>query len=191
MPDNQARQNIAAAKDQLKAVVTGATLENLQGLCATTAASYRAGHQLAAASREQSEKNLVWLSGLMGAAIFSTQALLATAPLSVRLVAFVPWTLGILSAMTSRLLGGELQNRGDLQHFKRISTLALLQLETDPALIVKNLLPIIEADIYKKDPQSKKLEQLLVATNAAFYLTHVCFAIGVVGAVTTMIFWGR
>ncbi len=178
-------------KDDTRTIPADATLSDLHRLCATTAAAFREGHYLAAGSRDQSDKNLVWLAGLMGAAIFSTQALLAAAPLSARLVAFVPWTLGILSTMTSRLLGGELQNRSDLQHFKRISMLDLLQLETDRALIAKNLRPIIEVGTSANDQQSKAIEQLLNATNAAFYLAHVCFAIGVVGAVTTIILWAK
>jgi len=143
------------------------------------------------ASQDQSEKVLVWLSGLMGAGIFSVQGLLASVPLSMRLVAFVPWTLGILSAMVGRLLAGELQNKNDVQHFNRISMLELLQLETDKALIAKNLRPVIEAGSLANDAKSRTLNRLHVATNAAFYLTHVLFAVGVVAAVTTMIVAGR
>jgi hypothetical protein len=43
----------------------------------------------------------------------------------------------------------------------------------------------------KNDPESRKIEQLLDATNGSFYLTHVCFAIGVVAAVTIMMLWGK
>jgi hypothetical protein len=184
-------QSTQAGPDKPQAVSEDSTLEDLRRLCATTAAAFREGHQLAAGSREHSEKNLVWLAGLMGAAIFSTQALLGSAPPSTRLVAFVPWTLGILCAMASRLLGGELQNRSDMQHFKRISMLDLLQLETDRTLIVRNLRPIIEAGTFGKDPESRQIKRLLDATNGAFYFAHVCFAVGVVGAVTTMILWGK
>ncbi len=114
-------------------------LADLHRLCATTAAAFREGHQMTVGSQEQTEKVLVWLSGLMGAGIFSVQGLLASAPLSMRLTTFAPWTLGILSAMLGRLLAGELKNKNDMQHFKRISMLGLLQLETDKALIAKNL----------------------------------------------------
>jgi hypothetical protein len=43
-----------------------------------------------------------------------------------------------------------LQNKSDLQHFKRISMLDLLQLEEDRGLIARNLRPILEADVFQE-----------------------------------------
>lgn len=173
------------------AIPATAGLAELRGLCGTTAAAFREGHQLAAGSQEHTEKVLVWLSGLMGAGIFSVQGLLAAAPLSMRLSAFVPWTFGIVCGVFGRLLGGELRKKNDQQHFRRISILELLRLETDTDLIRKNLRPILEAATFAKDKESRQLERLLTATNGVFYLAHVCFAVGVVAAVTTMIVSAR
>lgn len=142
-------------------------------------------------ARKQSEKVLVWLSGLMAGGIFSVQGLLASAPLSMRLAAFLPWTLGVVSAMVSRLLSGELQNRNDGQHFKRVSLLELLQIETDIELIRTNFRGVFEAATAAKEGESKAVYRLLAWTNGAFYFTHVCFVAGVVGAVTTIILAGR
>lgn len=166
-------------------------LADLHALCGTTMAALREGHRLAAGSHEHTEKVLVWLSGLMGAGIFSVQGLLAAAPLAMRLTAFVPWTLGILCGVLGRLLEGELRKKGDRQHFRWMSTLELLQIETDTDIIRKNLRPILEAATVAKDKESRQLERLLTATNGVFYLAHVCFAVGVVAAVTTMIVSAR
>ncbi|MBI1960387.1 MAG: hypothetical protein HYS36_14315 [Candidatus Rokubacteria bacterium] len=142
-----------------------AALAELHALCGTTAAAFREGHQLAAGSHEHTERMLAWLSGLMGAGIFSVQGLLATAPLPMRLSAFVPWTLGILYGVLGRLLQGELPKKDDQQHFRRISTLELLRLETDADLIRRNLRPILEAATFAKDEERRRLERLLTATN--------------------------
>ena len=80
----------------------------------------------------------------MGAGIFSVQGLLASAPLSVRLVTFVPWTVGILVAMLGRLLSNELLSLLNGQHLGRVATLDLLQLQTDRVLRIKTLEPLIK-----------------------------------------------
>lgn len=103
----------------------------------------------------------------------------------------MPWTLGILCGVLGRLLAGQLRKKDDQEHFRRISTLELLQLERDPNLITKDLRPILESATPAADKANRQLQRLLTATDGVFYLAHVCLAVGVVGAVTTMIVVGR
>ena len=163
-----------------------ATLAELQALVRTTAAAFREGQQMVVASREHAERACVWITGLMGAGIFSVQGLLVGAPYTMRLSILVPWAAGIGCAVLSRLLSGELRNKDDMQHFKRLSMLGLLQEESDPTIVATNLRPILESAVLAKDPKTKELERWLVAVNAFFYLAHVFFAVGVVAAVTTI-----
>ncbi len=142
-------------------------------------------------SQEHSQKLMVWLGGLMGAGIFSVYGLLAAAPQPMRLTVLMPWTAGILCATLAGLLSGETANRNDVQHFKRIALLELLQLQTDPQLIRKGLLPITEEGVLAKEPDSIILNRWLVAANSFFYLAHVLFVIAIVAAATTMIVLGR
>jgi hypothetical protein len=169
-----------------KVVNDGETVSGLHALCVTTAASLREAHQMVITGSEQSEKVLVWLSGFMGAGIFSVYGLLAFAPLSIRLMAFVPWTVGILFAMVARVLSGELQLRNDQDHFKRVSMLELLQLETSADLVRTQLNSILTLRD-GRESERKALIWWLRATRFAFYSVHVLFAMGVVAAVVAMI----
>jgi hypothetical protein len=139
---------------------------------------------------EESTKVLVWLSGLMGAGIFSVQGLLASAPLSIRLMAFVPWTLGILLAMVTRFMSGELQMRNDQQHFSRVSMLDLLCLETDSELVARNLRPILAGES-GSESERRALNTWLWTTRLAYNVVHGLFALGVVAAVIAMILGER
>ena len=166
-------------------------LTDLHRLCATTAAAYREGHQMVVGSREHSQTLMVWLCGLMGAGIFSVHGLLSSAPTTMRLGVFIPWTAGVLSAALSGLLSGELAERNDQQHFGRVSTLELLQLQTDRDSILQKLRPIIEPRVPANDKQSITLYRWLTATNATFYLAYVFLMVGAAAAATTIIILGK
>jgi hypothetical protein len=71
---------------------------------------------------------VVWLSGLMGAGIFSVHALLERVPAPARLVTTLPWALGILSAMLGQLLSSELASHLIGAHLGRTALLDLMQL---------------------------------------------------------------
>jgi len=168
-----------------------ATVEHLQEFCGITAASFREGHRITVASHEHSQKLMVWLGGLMGAGTLSVHGLLGAAPQAMRLTVLMPWIAGILCATLAGLLAGEVANRNGEQHFKRISLLELLQIQTDKELILKNLHSIIEPAVLANDPASVVLNRWLVATNSVFYLAHISFMVGIVAAATTLMLLGR
>jgi hypothetical protein len=164
-----------------------ASLEELHRVCSTMAAHFREGHRELLEANKDSDKSMVWLGGLMGAGLFASQGLLAPAPLSIRVVTLVPWTLGILTAMLARLLYSEYRNLLDEDYFGRVAVLDFLQLEMDRARILKSLPPLITWAT-QSDPQHPRL---LTAVNAAYYLTYILLAVGAVAAATTTIAWGK
>jgi len=168
-----------------------ATLEDLHGLCRTTAAVFREAHEMSARSHEHSQKLMVWLGGLMGVGIFSVYGLLAAAPQSMRLTVLVPWTAGILCSTLAGLLNGEVANRNDKLHFDRISLLDLLLLQRDKDAVLKNFLSTLEPEAPAMNPEVVAVNRWLVATNTAFYLAHILFVVGAVAAATTVILLGR
>ena len=172
--------------ERFERITRDAALTELKALVRSTAAAAREGHDLAVKAQEHSEKALVWLTGLMGAGIFSVQGLLVGAPFLPRICILVPWAAGIVCAVLSNLVGGELRNGNDKQYFSRVHTLSLLQDIADPTVVIQALRPLIDSGVLDRDPESRKLNCLLIVVNGLFYLAYIFFTIGVVAAVTTV-----
>jgi hypothetical protein len=108
-----------------------------------------------------------------------------------RLCVFLPWAAGVICAALSGLLSGELAERNDQQHFTRVSTLELLQLQTDRDSVLQRLRPIIEPGVLSNDKASIVLNRWLKATNTTFYLAYVFLMVGAAAATTTIIVLGK
>jgi hypothetical protein len=167
-------------------VSPSASIEDLRKICALVAAHFREEHRQVLESNKEDDNAVVWLSGLMGAGIFSVQAFLATAPAAVLLCTFLPWTLGILSGMCSRLVTRGLTRHLIGEHLGRVTVLDMMQFEADPTKIRSVLVPLIN---WSTDPKErdKKARRLLKVADFAFYATHILLVLGTVAAVVT--FW--
>jgi len=164
----------------------GEAITELKAFVKRTSAAFREGHELSAKSHEQTARTLVWLTGLMGAGIFSVQGLLVGAPWAARLSILVPWAAGIFCGVASTLAGSELQNGLDRQHFRRVHMLSLLEDVSDLQVIRKVLRPLIDSGVLARDPENQTLDCLAVVVNGFFYLAHIFFMVGVVATVTTV-----
>jgi hypothetical protein len=166
-----------------------ASIEDLRKRCALVAAHFREEHRQVLEVNKEDNNAVVWLSGLMGAGIFSVQAFLAPAPAAVRLCTFLPWTFGIVSAMCSRLVTRSLTKHLTGEHLGRVTSLDLMQFEVDPMRVRSVLTPNIEWASNPKE-QDKKVRKLLRVANSAFYATHILLVVGTVAAAVTLVIWG-
>jgi hypothetical protein len=155
--------------------------EHLRQFIVQTTAAIREGHELAAASQVRSDREFVWFIGLMGGGIFSVHQLFTQIPPNVLLWCLVPWAVGIISGVTSRVLSGELQNRNNLIFYDRVSRLGLLLLVNDYSLIRKELADVLKPQGSLQRRESR-LRYLLWAVNTLYYLSYVGFLVGALAA---------
>ena len=169
--------------DLVQAHLDSQPLEVLHEFARRAAARFRDGHELTRHSRTDSDQALTWVSGLMGAGIFSVHAVLAGAPTTMRLTALIPWAAGIVLAVLSRLVAGTARVQDDRLHFERLAILDLLEtLALDRALVAKTLREVLRSGEPSR-PEVRRLNRLIKCTEAAFYLSHIGFAVGAIGAV--------
>ena len=161
--------------------VTSITDEYLRQFLAQTNAAYREGHELAVSSQERSDKMLTWFIALMGGGIFSVHRFFADVQVHLIVTCLLAWVIGIVSGVTSRVLGGVLVNKNNLLFYDRVSRLGLLMIESDYSLIRRELADLMKASgsLAQKE---KKLVCLLRATNATYYLAYLGFIVGTVAA---------
>lgn len=139
-------------------------------------------YQSAHALREHTDRMLTWAIGLMGAGVFSANALLANVPRYPRVGALLPWTVGILVALAGRVLAHELSGKESLWHFEKAVRIRILLLKQDPGAAMTELLAIIErrGELSKRYETSKRLGTWL---DGLYYATHILFAIGMAAVV--------
>ena len=94
-------------------------------------------------------------------------------------------------SVLARILSEELRARDDEHHFKKVSVLAVLRtVSNDRDLIARELRAVIESD-RPESKEGRRLGRLLAITNAAYYLAHILFAVGLVAVATIVVVAGR
>jgi len=152
--------------------------------------SLRESHEFSRFSQEHTDKMLTWAIGLMGIGLASGYSMLAHAPWTWRSFVLSPWALGILTALTGRILGAECRNRNDEYYSALSAALGLLQIEEDPKVMRKMLSEALQS----KDSNSAKLkrraDRSVYWANAFYYATHVLFGLGVAAAAALLVATG-
>ncbi len=159
--------------------------EVLKALLATTEKAYREAHESAAKTQEHTDRMLTWAIGLMGGGLYGAYSLLRCGPAQAWIWALLPWLLGILCALAGRMLIAQLLSVGGRGSYARVSRVQLLMLETDGALISRNLQELIsDAEFFPEEKRTKKLQPWALVT---YYTTHLLFAAGVLSVAFAVI----
>jgi hypothetical protein len=180
----------SADSDTVFVISPDISLADLHKMCAAVATHLREGLQRLLETNKDTDKLVLWLAGLMGAGIFSAQRLLTAAPQYVRLVTQVPWMLGVLTAMFGLLVSNELQALVTREHLARAVVADMLQFSSDRSYILQTINPLLRWASESEETGNKTMRRLSTAANAAFYLTAIFLAVGIVAAGTTIMVWG-
>lgn len=149
----------------------------LKALLATTEKAYLTGYELATKTQEHTDRMFTWAIGLMGGGLYGAHALLRCGPPHLWVWALLPWLLGILCALAGRLILAKMLGVGALGSHARVSRVQLLMIETDGALISRNLKELLgNPALFPGEKMAKCLQPW---AQIAYFTTHVLFGIGV------------
>ena len=163
-------------------------LEYLRAHLATAEKAYMRGHEDAVKVQEHIDQMLTWAIGLMGAGLYSSYGLLGTAPPATRLWALLPWILGVLCAISGRIVLARILSFEALGAHARNSMILLLMLETDVPLVKKNWTELTQIDAFFDG--EKKAKRLQPWANAFYSLTHLLFGAGVIAVAVAIALHG-
>jgi hypothetical protein len=138
----------------------------------------REGHRLATASVAHADAMLTWSIGLMGGGIFASKDVLASAPVDLRFAAWLPWILGIVFAVTGRLLYDHGMARDRLHHYKRVNMIEMLLGLTDEAIVRKRIDVIFAGGEGLKEGDAA-IQRIVRRANGCLYAAHICLGLGV------------
>ncbi len=130
---------------------------------------------------------LTWAIGLMGVGLAYGYSLLGHAPWSLRCAALLPWVLGILTALTGRILGAECRNQNDRYYSAEVTSLGLAAAEEDPQTIRRMFSELIRATEAPLAPLKASAERFMRWANGFYYGTHALFGLGVIAVAAVLL----
>jgi hypothetical protein len=161
-------------------------LQHFRKLAEMWIASTREAHVLAIESMERSDTMLAWGVATMGAAIWSANTLLESAPACIRLLAIVPWVLGIVAALVGRVCGQELREKSNFNHFKQLRDIEVL-IFVDRVDVLR---PLMQKLATEHDVMPASVTRWRRPALASYWLAHIMFGTGVI-AVVLADYWLR
>jgi len=136
--------------------------------------------QFVGSSQSHHDAMLTWSIGLMGAGVFSAYSLL---PTHARALVLAPWILGILFAITGRLVARIVRDKDEFANFAKIAAVSSLLLTPTAPEVPASIMKVInnEDDFGKRRTEVDRLNRYSTALGLS---AHILFAVGVVA-----VFW--
>jgi hypothetical protein len=148
----------------------------------------RSRRLLAETFQKNTDDVLTWTIGLMGAGLLGLPSFIsATCPSSPRRLALLatPWTLGVLFAVASRIVGRAHRHADTMLFFRKVHAVERLLLDrAHPFLVAEKLLSVMNDDDETFRKRIKAGRRLRDWVEAGYYASHIALAVGVLA-----IFW--
>lgn len=164
-------------------------LDRLEKNARSYASGLRDAQPLASASQAHADQMLTWSIGLMGAGLFALPTVLKSAcqvdPQRALVSLATPWVVGILVALSGRLVGGLRRDTDDLLFLGKWQIVeAMLLRGLNANELGRQLLAVMRDEDPKIAKRVRRLKRLDKLAEVLYWLTHVAVGAGIV-----TIFW--